>query len=52
MIEQCNCADCEEREHPCHCDCDPGDDECHGCKEAREDARDREFQFRVSQGII
>lgn len=46
----CECSECQEREEPCHCDCDPDENECRGCYEARMDAEDARFAGLVAQG--
>lgn len=47
--DMCGCDDCEEED--CFRDCDY-EEPCQGCREAREEEKDREFEFAKAQGRI
>lgn len=51
LVEQCcSCPDCADRDDPCKMDCDAYEDPCHGCKEARLDAIEYDFEIRAAMG--
>lgn len=49
LSENCDCEDCED--DPCSMNCDR-DDECKGCREAREENEEARFEADCAQGRI
>lgn len=48
--DACECDDCQERDKPCHSDCDIDESACQGCREARELAQDLDFERKILEG--
>lgn len=48
--DACECEDCQERDKPCHSDCDIGESACQGCRDARELSKDLEFERKLLEG--
>lgn len=46
----CNCKDCYENE-PCELDCE-SDSQCEGCRDASEDEKDRDFEWKKATGRL
>jgi hypothetical protein len=47
--DACTCDDCQDREYPCHGDCDE-DSLCQGCREYREGLEEKEFEIDSLEG--
>ena len=49
MNDECDCETCQDREFPCHGDCD-SQNLCERCSQYREEMLDREHEEMVALG--